>query len=53
MLKAGTAWHLSAVRQNLPAYETHLERLLSHTRLNSIHWVNFDQRVVTLKTLNK
>jgi len=53
MLNAGTAWHLSAVRQNLPAYETHLVRLLSHTRLDKIHWINLDQRAVTLKTLNK
>ena len=53
MLNAGTAWHLSAVRQNLPVYESHLVRLLRHTRLDRIHWINFDQRIVTLKTLNK
>jgi GxxExxY protein len=53
MLDAGTAWHLSAVRQHLMSYETHLVRLLSHTRLDRIHWINLDQRTVTLKTLNK
>ena len=53
MLDAGTAWHLSAVRQHLMSYETHLVRLPSHTRLDRIHWINLDQRAVTLKTLNK
>jgi GxxExxY protein len=53
MLNAGTAWHLSSVRQHLMSYQTHLLRLLSHTRLDRIHWINLDQRAVTLKTLNK
>jgi hypothetical protein len=53
MLNAGTAWHLSSVRQHLMSYQTHLVRLLSHTRLDRIHWINLDQRAVTLKTLNK
>jgi hypothetical protein len=34
------------------AYETHLVRLLSHTRLDRLQWINHDQRVVTLKKLN-
>ena len=53
MLNAGTAWHLSAVRQNLTSYETHIVRLLRHTRLDRIHWINLDQRTVTLKTLTQ
>ena len=51
MLTSGTAWHLSAIRQRPHAYETHLIRLLRHTRLDRIQWVNFDQRTVTLRTL--
>jgi GxxExxY protein len=53
MLNAATAWHLSAVRQNLMAYETHLMRLLRHTRLDRIHWINLGPSAVLLKTLNK
>jgi GxxExxY protein len=53
MLNAGTAWHLSAVREHLKSYETHLVRLLNHMRLDRLHWINLDQRVVSLKTLNK
>jgi len=53
MLNAITAWHLSAVRHHLRSYETHIARLLKHTGLERIHWINLDQRVVTLKTLRK
>lgn len=51
MLTAGTAWHLSAIRQRPDAYGTHLVRLLRHTQLDRIQWINFDQRTVTLQTL--
>jgi GxxExxY protein len=51
MLCAGSVWHLSAVREHLRSYETHLIRLLSHTRLEQMHWINLDQQTVTLKTL--
>ena len=53
MLRPGTAWHLSTVRQNHATYEMHIVRLLGHTRLERIHWINIDQRVVILKTLQK
>ena len=53
VLDAETAWHLSAVLQHLASYETHIVRLLGHTRLKRIHWINLDQRTVTLKTLRK
>lgn len=51
MLNAETAWHLYCVRQDLASYETHLLRLLRHTRLDKMHWINLNQRDVTLKTL--
>jgi GxxExxY protein len=53
MLCVDTAWHLSAVREHLRSYETHLVRLLNHLRLERVHWINLDQRTVTLKTLKK
>ena len=52
-LNAGSAWHLSAVRQHLSSYEKHMLRLLNHTRLEKLHWINIDQRTVTFKTLTK
>ena len=53
VLDGQTAWHLSAVRRHLQSYETHTYRLLRHTPLERIHWINLDQRTVTLKTLRK
>lgn len=53
ILNPTTAWHLSATRLHLPSYEAHIARLLSHTRLKQIHWINFNQRIITFKTLKK
>ncbi|MCX6880377.1 MAG: GxxExxY protein [Verrucomicrobia bacterium] len=53
LLNAGTAWHLSAVRERQKSYETHLVRLLGHLQLEKIHWINFDHRTITIKTLNQ
>ncbi len=53
LLNFDTAWHISAARFHLPSYETHLTRLLNHTRLKRIHWINLNQQQITLKTLKK
>lgn len=53
LLNSTSAWHLSAARIHLPSYETHIKRLLNHTRLDKIHWINFNQQQITLKTLKK
>jgi GxxExxY protein len=53
ILTPETAWHMSAARVHLQSYETHITRLLRHTRLQRIHWINFNQRTITVKTLQK
>lgn len=53
ILAPDTAWHLSATRIHLQSYENHIARLLSHTRLKRIHWINFNHRSILLKTLSK
>ena len=53
LLNSDNAWHLSAARIHLQSYEKHLVRLIQHTRLKSIHWINLDQRHITIKTLKK
>ena len=55
-LKAADTLHGNHQKQlinYLKSYEMHIARLLKHTRLERIHWINLDQRVVTLKTLRK
>jgi GxxExxY protein len=51
MLDSQTAWHISALRNNVSFYETHILRLLKHTELQRVLWVNFDHRQVTLRTI--
>lgn len=51
LLCEGIAWHMSAIQQNPKAYEMHLARLLGHTKLKKLQWINMNQRMITLKTL--
>ncbi len=54
LLDSKTAFHLSAMSQRIPGYETHLYRLLSHTELDAMQWINFTQDQIVFKTiLNK
>ena len=53
LLNAGTAWHLSSVRDHQETYELHLKRLLNHTALERLHWINLNNHRVDLKTLQK
>lgn len=45
------AVHLSAMTDHFVGYETHLYRFLSHTKLDSIQWINFNQNRITFKTI--
>lgn len=51
LLDEETAFHLSAMSKRMPEYEMHLQRLLAHTTLRTMPWVNFDQGRIGLKTL--
>jgi GxxExxY protein len=53
LLNPECAWHLSANRENLDSYEIHIARLFSNTPLRSMHWINLNQRHVTIKTLTQ
>lgn len=53
MLDSDSAWHLSAIREHQRSYELHIRRLLAHTPLARIHWINFNQHQIDLKTLFK
>lgn len=53
LLSPECAWHLSANRVNLHSYEVHITRLLMNTPLQAMHWINLNQRHVTIKTLKK
>ena len=53
LLNHETAWHLSTVRDHFETYGTHLSRLVSHSNLRCLHWINLNHRQVMMKTLKK
>ncbi len=53
LIDSNIACHLSAINDNPRLYETHIKRLLNHTSLNIIQWINFDKQTISLKTIEK
>lgn len=51
LLNESTAWHISSIRNSIRSYESHLMRLLNHTHLRYMIWINMNQRVISLKSL--
>lgn len=53
LLNPENAWHLTAIKTNWHSHESNIRRLMHHTNLRSIHWINLHQNQVTLKSLKK
>lgn len=53
LLDDETAWHLSAIENHLQSYETHITKLLNHTPLKKIHWINMNHNTIVFKTIKK
>jgi GxxExxY protein len=53
LLDKDTAWHISAARESVNRYQTHLERLLHHTPLRRIQWINMTGKIIAHKTLHR
>jgi GxxExxY protein len=53
LLNHETAWHLSTVGDHFETYGIHLSRLLLHSNLRRLHWINLNHRQVNLKTFKK
>jgi GxxExxY protein len=51
LLNPETAWYLSAVKSNMDSHEKHIRRLLGHTSLERLHWINLNQGNILLKTI--
>ena len=48
-----SAFKLTALIQDTVAYEAHFVRLLHHSPLKAIQWVNIEYETVTLKTVSR
>lgn len=53
LLDHETALHISSVIHHLDSYKKQLHRLIEHTHLKQIQWLNFNRDILHLITLNK
>ncbi|MBL7016805.1 MAG: GxxExxY protein [Kiritimatiellales bacterium] len=53
LLNENTGLHISAIKEGPATYRKHAARLLKHTHLTHIQWVNFNRDTVQLITLRK
>jgi GxxExxY protein len=51
LIDKDVAFRITAVSHDVPRYQAHLKRLLCHTRLKAIQWVNLNLHNVTLRTV--
>jgi GxxExxY protein len=51
LLTPDTAWHLTALKSSRAPHEKHVLRLLSHTRLKRLHWINLNQNEIHFRTI--
>ena len=52
LLDNQTAFHLSSIGKAQARYERSIHRLIKHTGIKSVQWVNFNRENIVLKTLN-
>ncbi|HXU79140.1 MAG TPA: hypothetical protein VN794_21355 [Methylomirabilota bacterium] len=53
LLDPETAFTFTAVTSNQAASESHQKRFLTHTRLKSLHWINFNHHQIEFVTLER
>lgn len=53
LLNEDTAFALTTKKEGLGGIRNHLDRLLHHTRLNAIQWINLNGHAVEFSTLSK
>ncbi len=46
-------FHFSALTKYFSSYETHMRRILNHTKLKAIQWINFNKKDIKIKTIKK
>jgi GxxExxY protein len=53
LLAPQVAFKITAFPERLEAFEVHVQRLLTHTSLDAIHWANITAKQVTFRTITK
>lgn len=53
LLTPKVAFKFSSINKKLTFYERHLNRLLQHTNLEAMQWINFNRGTIHFKTITK
>jgi len=53
LVESKSAFHISAIKAHHQSYQKHMNRLLDHSSLQRIHWINFKGSSIQFKTLKK
>ncbi len=53
LLNKNTSFHLSALTKNTEGYSKHIYRLLKHSNLEVIQWINFNKNKIDFITIKK
>lgn len=53
LLDSQTAFHLSSINKAVNGYENNLRRLIQHTNVRHVHWINFSRNKITMKTISR
>jgi len=51
MLDNETVFHFSSIKRAFEGYEENIRRLISHTKIKAVQWININKRIITLKTI--
>jgi len=51
MLDNKTVFHLSSITRCYEGYENNIRRLMQHTKINTVQWININKKEITLKTI--
>jgi GxxExxY protein len=53
LVEPNVAFKITTLSDGLADFESHARRLLAHTRLDAIQWININRKCVALRTLHK
>jgi GxxExxY protein len=53
LLDSQTVFHLSSINKAVQGYENNLSRLMQHTNMQRVHWINLNKNRITLKTIGR
>lgn len=51
LLNPNVAFKITAITKGVESYEQHLNRFIRLTKLNAIHWINFNHHEISFKTI--